>query len=416
MQHLHDALLRLVVKNADLVLQVLLHQIELFLLDRLGAVVLLDALAREDLDADDDALDARRADERRVAHVAGLLAEDRAQELLFRRQLRLALRRHLADEDVAGLDVGADADDAAVVEIAQVAFRHVRDVPRDFLGPELGVARLDLELLDVDGGVVVLLHHLLADEDGVLEVVAAPRHERDEHVAAERELAQLRARTVGEDLPLLHLLPDAHDRLLADAGVLVRPLELGHGVDVGPHFLARGFGLALDAHDDALRVDVVDRAGAARHGHRARVARGDVFHAGADIRRLRTEQRHRLALHVRSHQRAVRVVVLEERHERGGDRDELLRRDVDELHLVARREDEVAGLPRVDALGYEPALLVELDVGLRDDVLVLFPRGEVEAERLGLDALLLRPAVVRRPARRPRRRRRPCTSGCRRRW
>ena len=56
-------------------------------------------------------------------------------------------------------------------------------------------------------------------------------------------------------------------------------------------------------------------------------------------------------------------------------------------------EDEVAGLPRVDALGDELALLVELDVGLRDDVLVFFPRREVEAERLGLDALLLRPPL-----------------------
>ena len=153
---LHDALLGLVVKDANLVLQVLLHHVELFLLDRLGAVVLLDALAREDLDADDDALDARRADQRGVAHVAGLLAEDRAEQLFFRRQLGLALRRDLADEDVARLDRGADADDAAVVEVAQVAFRHVRDVARDFLGPELGVARLDLELLDVDRGVVVL--------------------------------------------------------------------------------------------------------------------------------------------------------------------------------------------------------------------------------------------------------------------
>ena len=114
-----DALLHFVVKNADLVLQVLLHHVELFLLDRLGAVVLLDALAGEDLHADDDALDARRADERRVADVAGLLAEDRAEQLLFRRQLRLALRRDLADQDVARLDVGADADDAALVEVAQ---------------------------------------------------------------------------------------------------------------------------------------------------------------------------------------------------------------------------------------------------------------------------------------------------------
>src|SRR5207237_8881285 len=97
---------------ADLVLKVLLHHVELFLLDRLRAVILFDALAGEDLHADDDALDAGRADERGVAHVAGLLAEDGAEQLLFRRQLRLALRRDLAPEDVARLDVGADADDA----------------------------------------------------------------------------------------------------------------------------------------------------------------------------------------------------------------------------------------------------------------------------------------------------------------
>src|SRR4029077_13049303 len=118
----------------------------LFLLDRLRAVILFDALAGEDLHADDDALDAGRADERGVADVARLLAEDRAEELFLRRQLRLALRRDLADQDVARLHVRADADDAALVEILQEALGHVRDVPGDFLGAELRVARLDLEL------------------------------------------------------------------------------------------------------------------------------------------------------------------------------------------------------------------------------------------------------------------------------
>src|ERR671916_738622 len=74
------------------------------------------------------------------------------------------------------------------------------------------------------------------------------------------------------------------------------------------------------------------------------------------------------------HRRAVRIVVLEEGDERGGHRDELLRRDVDELDLVARRQDEVAGLPGIDALLDEFAVVVDLRVGLRDDVLVLFPR------------------------------------------
>jgi hypothetical protein len=65
----------------------------------------------------------------------------------------------------------------------------VRDVAGDLFLAELGVARVALELLDVDRGVDVFLDQLLGDEDRVFEVVAAPGHERDDHVAAERELA-----------------------------------------------------------------------------------------------------------------------------------------------------------------------------------------------------------------------------------
>jgi hypothetical protein len=98
-----------------------------------------------------------RRRERGVAHVARLLAEDRAQELLLGRELGLALRRHLADEDVARLHVRAHPDDPRLVEVLQELLGDVRDVPRDLLGPELGVARLDLELLDVDRREVVVL-------------------------------------------------------------------------------------------------------------------------------------------------------------------------------------------------------------------------------------------------------------------
>ena len=49
------------------------------------------------------------------------------------------------------------------------------------------------------------------------------------------------------------------------------------------------------------------------------------------------EQRHALALHVRAHERAVRVVVLEERNQAGRDGDELLRRDVHVVDLRRRR-------------------------------------------------------------------------------
>ena len=56
--------------------------------------------------------------------------------------------------------------------------------------------------------------------------------------------------------------------------------------------------------------------------------------AGADERRLGRSERDGLALHVGAHERAVGVVVLEERDERGGDRHDLLRRHVHVVDLV----------------------------------------------------------------------------------
>ena len=64
--------------------------------------------------------------------------------------------------------------------------------------------------------------------------------------------------------------------------------------------------------------------------------------AGADERRLGAQQRHRLALHVGAHQRAVGVVVLEERDQRRGHRHQLLRRDVHVVDAVALDGDELA--------------------------------------------------------------------------
>jgi hypothetical protein len=94
--------------------------------------------------------------QRGVAHLARLFAEDGAQQALLGGQLGLALRGDLADQDVAAADLGADADDAALVEVAQRVLADVRDVAGDLLGAELGVAGLELVFLNVNGGVDVV--------------------------------------------------------------------------------------------------------------------------------------------------------------------------------------------------------------------------------------------------------------------
>jgi len=52
-----------------------------------------------------------------------LLSEYGAQQLFFRRKLCLSFRSHFADKNVARPHGGSDADNAALVEIAQEAFR-----------------------------------------------------------------------------------------------------------------------------------------------------------------------------------------------------------------------------------------------------------------------------------------------------
>ena len=135
--------------------------------------------------------------------------------------------------------------------------------------------------------------------------------------------------------------------------------------------------VVVHAHHDAVGVDVIDHAAAPRLHRGAGVDRHGALDAGADQRLLRAQAGHGLALHVRAHQRAVGVVVLEERDQRGGHRHDLRRRDVHELDLVRGRQHELVAVAAGHQLVVEPALLVELRVRLRDHVLAFLDRRQV---------------------------------------
>ena len=83
----------------------------------LGAAVLVSAgvsFSRETsfcgrhLHVHDDAVSSRGHCQRRVFHIGGFFAENRAKQSLFRSQLRLALRRDFSDENIAGLYLRTD--------------------------------------------------------------------------------------------------------------------------------------------------------------------------------------------------------------------------------------------------------------------------------------------------------------------
>src|SRR5690606_7948921 len=231
-QHVCEARVDVAIHDRLLVVTVLGETLDLRALDRHGAFVLLHAVAVEDANVHNSTVSPGRHAHGGVTDVRSLFTEDGTQKLLFRRHRALALRGDLADENVARLDLGTDVADAGFVEVLQRFFGNVRNVARDFLRPELGVAGHDLVLLDVDRGEDVIGNDALGQEDRVLVVVAVPRHERDEHVAAESEVTEVGRRTVSDDVALVDDVTDADQRTLVDAGRLVRTLELHQAVDV----------------------------------------------------------------------------------------------------------------------------------------------------------------------------------------
>src|SRR5690606_16968546 len=285
-----------------------------------------------DLHVDYGALGAGRHAQGGVLHIGCLLTEDRTQQLLFRSQLGLAFRGDLADQDVTGQHFGADVDDAGFIQLVQRSLTHVRDVRGDFLWAELGVTGHTGQFLDVDRGEAVFLDHALGQADGVFEVEAVPRHERYAHVLTQGQFTHVGGRTVGHDVAARNLVTFAHQRTLVDAGVLVGAGVLGQVVDVDTGF--PGFDFVIGhAHHDTAGVDRIDHAATTSH-HADTGVTGDVaLHAGTHQRLVGAQGRHGLTLHVRAHESAVGVVVLEERNQRSGNGNHLLRRHVHQGHI-----------------------------------------------------------------------------------
>src|SRR6266568_2538165 len=302
--------------DAHLVGEVLLVALELLVDDLRGALVALDPFPGEHLHVDHRSGDSGGHAQARVLHVGSLLAEDGAKQFFLGRELGLALGRHLAHQNVARLDFRSDVYDTGLVKPRELRLGQVGNVACDLLGPELGVARHYRQLLDVDRGIAVIRHDSLGNQDRILEIETVPGHESDQHVLPQRELAHVGRGTVGHHVALGDALAGLHQGSLIDVGVLVRPRVFHQVVDIDADVSRDGL-VVVDAHHDPARIDVIDHAAAQGLNRRARVHRDGAFDPRADERLLRPQAGDGLALHVRAHQRAVGVVMLEERDERG---------------------------------------------------------------------------------------------------
>ena len=94
---------------------------------------------------------------------------------------------------------------------------------------------------------------------------------------------------------------------------------------------------------DNLAVDLAHKHLAGVDGHLA-------FNTCPADGRLRSQQRHSLALHVRAHQRTVHIIVLQEGDEGRSHTHHLARRHVHVVHAIRAFHDKVALIAGQDAL------------------------------------------------------------------
>ena len=313
-EKLNDLPHRGVTKDVDLVTLILLKERDLSLLKLDCALVLISALAGEYLSGDDSSLNSRWEFQAAITNLSCLLSEDSSEELLFWAELGLALWSDLTNDDIAWLNLSSDTDDSGLVEVLKSLFTNVRNISSNLFLSELGITSDTLELLDVNGCEHILLYEVFADQYGVLEVVAVPWHERDHTVLTERELRHICRWSVSDNFVSADLLTNAHNRTLGDTGVLVRTPVLNKLVDIYAR-VERVIPSLVSLDNDTLRLNGHYSSGALSHDRRPGVTSNDVLHSGSDERSLCSQARYSLTLHVRSHQRAVSVVVLKERNE-----------------------------------------------------------------------------------------------------
>ena len=335
---------------------------------------------REQICSYHDTLERGRSLEGCILHVAGLVAEDGSQKFFLRSGVALPFRSDLTDHYVARHNVGSYTDDSTLVKIPCGILADVRDVGCQFLHSALCLAHVERVFVHMHRSEDILTDHTLVEHDGVLIVVTFPGHECNLEIATEREFTFLGGISLGEYIALTYPLSLGADGTEVDGGSLIGATELRQPVFLYRRlelheFLVRG---TVVADTDHRGVHVLDHALSFGHHLSAGVPYKLTLDTGSDDRSLTAEQGDSLTHHVRSHQSAVGIVMLEEGDERRGYRGNLYGSHVHKLKFLGSDNRKVGSETGLDAVAHERTVIVDRSVALGDGVALLYLGSHVD--------------------------------------
>ncbi len=129
--------------------------------------------------------------------------------------------------------------------------------------------------------------------------------------------------------------------------------------------------MVVDTHHNARGINVIDHAATQRLHCGTRVNRNGTLYSSSNQRFLCAQTRHCLPLHVRSHERPIRIIVFQERNQRGCNGDNLRRCNVHELNTVSRHQAEFVAIAARNDFVQQLAFVVDGGIGLGNHILPL---------------------------------------------
>ena len=161
-----------------------------------------------------------------------------------------------------------------------------------------------------------------------------------------------------------------------NVGVLVGTLVLDEVVDVHADFTGLRFRIVHADHNTG-GIHVVDQTAARGGNHGTRVNRRHPLNASTDKGFFRTQHGHGLTLHVRTHQRAVRIIMLQERHQGGGNGHDLRWRHVHVLNALGTNQNGLAFFAGRHQVTRQLIVFVQCRIGLGNHILAFFDGGQI---------------------------------------
>ena len=162
-----------------------------------------------------------------ITYFSSLLTEDCTEKSLLCSELSLSLRSNLTNENIAGTNLGTNADDSTLIKVLQSVLTYTRNIGCDLFRSKLGITCFTLIFLNVNGSEYIVLYKLLGQKDSILVVVAFPCHESDQRVLTKGNFTLTCRRTICNNIASLYVIAGKNDRLLVVTVRLVGTHELG---------------------------------------------------------------------------------------------------------------------------------------------------------------------------------------------